>query len=477
MALSKFIGREGELSRLKGLLGNRSASLIVVRGRRRIGKSRLLAEFGKEMRSLFFSGIPPAKKTTAQSQRDEFAYQIERAGLPSSKADDWGNLFWHLSKHTTKGRVLIVFDEISWMGGKDPDFLGKLKTAWDMYFSKNPQLILALCGSISSWIEENILSNTGFVGRIAIDLVLEELPLNVCNAFWHPKEERITAYEKFKLLSVTGGVPLYLERMKPDLPAEQNIRDLCFTKGGLLVREFDEIFSDLFSRKNASHKEIVLCLANGPKDLGKICKALKKDISGAYTKHLDDLVKAGFVQRDFTWNLANGQESKLSIYRLSDNYLRFYLKYIAPNRTKIEKETFINAALTRLPAWESIMGLQFENLVTHNRKTMWHLLNLSPEEIIMDGPFFQNPTKKQPGCQIDYLIQTRFNGLFLCEIKFSKNLIGQKIIKEMEAKRKKLKVPKFCSVRPVLIHVNGVEESVLDAGYFDKIIDFSQLLE
>ena len=97
MSLSQFIGREAELSRLKGLLDNRSASLIVVRGRRRIGKSRLLSEFGKEMRSLFFSGIPPSKKTTAQSQRDEFAYQIERAGLPGSKADDWGNLFWHLS--------------------------------------------------------------------------------------------------------------------------------------------------------------------------------------------------------------------------------------------------------------------------------------------------------------------------------------------------------------------------------------------
>lgn len=66
------------------------------------------------------------------------------------------------------------------------------------------------------------------------DLVLEELPLNVCNAFWHPKEERISADEKFKLLSVTGSIPLYLERIKPDLLAEQNIRDLCFTKGGLL---------------------------------------------------------------------------------------------------------------------------------------------------------------------------------------------------------------------------------------------------
>ena len=402
---------------------------------------------------------------------------LERAGLPGIKPDDWGNIFWHLSKYTAEGPVLIVFDEISWMGEKDPNFLGKLKTAWDMYFSKNPQLILVLCGSISSWIEENILSNTGFVGRISIDLILEELPLNVCNAFWHPKEKRITAYEKFKLLSVTGGVPLYLERIKPELPAEQNIRDLCFMQGGLLVREFDEIFSDLFSRKNASHKEIVACLANGPKDLGQICKELKKELGGGYSRHLDDLVKAGFVQRDFTWSLDSGKESKLSKYRLSDNYLRFYLKYIAPNRSKIEKGAFANAALSRFPGWESLMGLQFENLVAHNRKALWNLLNLSPDEIVMDGPFFQNPTARQAGCQIDYLIQTRFHNLYLCEVKFSKNPIGQKIINEMEEKRKRLKIPKFCSIRPVLIHVNGVEESVLDEGYFDKVIDFGQLLE
>ena len=118
----------------------------------------------------------------------------------------------------------------------------------------------------------------------------------------------------------------------------------------------------------------MLSLANGPKNLRQICKELKRSVSGVYTKHLDDLVKSGFVQRDFTWNLANGQESTLSLYRLSDNYLRFYLKYIAPNRSKIEKGGFVNTALTRLPAWESIMGLQFENLVAHNRKIIWNLL-------------------------------------------------------------------------------------------------------
>lgn len=476
MTPSPFIGRDFEMSQLKGLLTSRSSSLIVVRGRRRIGKSRLLAEFGKEIRTLFFSGIPPVKRSTAQSQRDEFSHQLERAGLPGIKPDDWGNLFWHLSKYTAEGPVFIVLDEISWMGGKDPNFLGKLKTAWDMYFSKNPKLILALCGSISSWIEENILSSTGFVGRIAIDFVIEELPLNVCNAFWHPKENRISSYEKFKLLSITGGVPLYLERTKPELSSQNNIQNLCFTKGGLLVREFDEIFSDLFSRKNANHKEIVSCLASGPKDLSQICRELKTSIGGIYSKHLDELVKAGFIQRDFTWNLTNGHESKLSLYRLSDNYLRFYLKYIEPNRSKIEKGGFIDGTMNTLPGWESIMGLQFENLVIHNRKIIWDLLHLTCDEIIMDGPFFQTSTTKQLGCQIDYMIQTRFNTIYVCEVKFSKNKIGMKIIKEMEEKRARLKIPKFFSIRPILIHVNGVQESVISEKYFDKIIDFSELL-
>ncbi len=477
MREAPFIGRESEIERLKGLLNKKSASLIVVRGRRRIGKSRLLAEFGKGMRSLFFSGNPPVRGITAQSQRELFADQLQRAGIPGIKPDNWGDLFWHLSKNTQEGQILIVLDEISWMGGKDPFFLGQLKTAWDMYFSKNPKLIIALCGSISSWIEKNILSHTGFVGRITIDFVLEELPLEACNAFWHPKEKRISAYEKFKLLSITGGVPLYLEQIDPSVPAEQNIRDLCFTKGGLLVREFDEVFSDLFSKTREIHKKIVTSLANGPKELVQICKELQKSQGGLYSQYLDELVKAGFVKRDFIWDLKNTQQRKISRYRLSDNYLRFYLKYIASNRAKIEKGTVPISMVNNLPGWEGIMGLQFENLVVHNFKALWKALNLSGDEVTMDGPFFQTSTIRQLGCQIDYMIQTRFQNLYICEIKFSKNLIGIKVIEEMEEKIKRLKVPKRFSIRPILVHVNGVEDAVLDQGYFDKIIDFSQLLE
>ena len=115
------------------------------------------------------------------------------------------------------------------------------------------------------------------------------------------------------------------------------------------------------------------------------------------------------------------------------------MRYIEPNKDKIAKGLLESKSLMHMPGWESVMGLQFENLVTHNRKIIWKLLNLSPEEIIMDGPFFQNSTTKQPGCQIDYMIQTRFQSLFLCEIKFSKNPIGLKVIKEMETKWESVK--------------------------------------
>jgi len=264
--------------------------------------------------------------------------------------------------------------------------------------------------------------------------------------------------------------------MKSGLPAEHNIRDLCFTKGGLLVREFDELFSDLFSKSKGIHKKIVTCLANGSKELVQICKEIGKPQGGVYSQYMDELVQAGFVKRDFIWDFKNGQQRKLSRYRLSDNYLRFYLKCIEPNRVKIDKRGISDSTLNSLPGWEGIMGLQFENLVVHNFKALWKVLNLSGKEVIMDGPFFQTRTARQSGCQIDYMIQTRFHTLYICEVKFSQDRVNGKIIEEMERKIKSLNVPKRFSIRPVLIQVNGTENSVVDEGYFDKIIDFGQLL-
>lgn len=476
--MTKFIGRTRELAEIKRLATRPSASLVVIKGRRRIGKSRLIEEFAKDTLFYVFSGLPPTPETTHQSQLDEFARQLSlQTGLPEVKADDWSKLFLLLAEKAKKGRIVILLDEISWMGSKDPDFLGKLKNAWDLRFKKNPQLTLVLCGSVSSWIEKNILSSTGFLGRPSLSMTLEELPLPECDQFWGKTNQGVSAYEKFKILSVTGGVPRYLELINPKLSAEENIKQLCFSKNGPLVNEFEHIFSDLFMQRSGIYKKIVEQLTSKSASAEELAAAVGLTRTGTFDEYLNDLVLGGFITRDYTWHLKTGEISRLSRYRLKDNYVRFYLKYILPNKARIEKDRYQDITLTALPAWEAIMGLQFENLVVNNHKIITDLLHIRPQEIIFANPFFQRGTTRKPGCQIDYLIQTRFHSVYVCEIKFSRFEIGPNVIKEVKEKLARLHLPRHMSYRPVLIHVNGVREDVVDSGFFAEIIDFSKILE
>lgn len=469
----QFIGRGKDLEAMKGLLHKKSASLIVIRGRRRIGKSRLAEEFAKSFSHAFIvSGMPPADGITGQLQREEFLRQLQAARLPMYRSDDWGNLFYDLAQATAKGRVLIVLDEITWMGSKDPTFLPKLKTAWDLYFKKNPQLILLLSGSNSAWIEKNILSSTGFYGRVSLRMLLGELPLSDCNLFWGDWAGKIDSYEKFKILAVTGGVPRYLEELRPDLGAEGNLQRLCFEPEGLLFREFDQIFHDLFLNRGTFYKEIVQLLVDHHLSLSEAAAKLSRSKGGDLGEALDELKEAGFLARDYTWHLGQKNRSKISKYRVCDNYLRFYLKYIQPNKEQIE-----TGKLKKLPpGWYSILGLQFENLVINNGATLHRILEIPLEEVVFAGPYLQTPRTRRKGCQIDYLVQTRFNNLYLCEVKFKLGPIGIEVIDEIKKKIDALELPKGFSYRPVLIHVNGVDESVTDTGFFGRIIDFSEFL-
>ncbi|MBS0655162.1 MAG: hypothetical protein JSR46_05255 [Verrucomicrobia bacterium] len=188
---------------------------------------------------------------------------------------------------------------------------------------------------------------------------------------------------------------------------------------------------------------------------------------------MEDLSETGFTTREYTWHIKDGTEAKLSRYRLSDNYLRFYLRYIEPNRKRIVAGLF-----TGLPAgWLSILGLQFENLVLSNRQKLRELLQIPPEEIIYDNAYFQTQTAGRKGCQIDYLVQTKYGALYVGEVKFKQGLIDTSVIEEVKEKIASLDRPKWSSCRPVLIHVNGVTDSVIESDFFAHIIDFSQFLE
>ena len=474
----KFIGRKRELEDLDLLLRKKSSSLIVIRGRRRVGKSRLIKEFVTGKKNWTFIGLPPVPGITKQRQLDAFSAQVSKnLNMPKIQVLDWSEHFGFLGNQSKDQKLIIVLDEISWMGSEDPDFLGQLKTAWDEYFSENPNIILILCGSVSSWIEENILSSTGFVGRISLDMVLDELPIAKCQEFWGAKKNRISSYEKFKVLTVTGGIPKYLEEVIPEQTSEVNIQRLCFQAKGLLCREYDQIFSDLFSKKSQTYSNIIRTLTKTALTLDEICDNLQIEKGGSISRYIHNLVLAGFVAKDGTWNLKNRKTSQLKKFRLKDNYLRFYLKYIEPNKEKILKDLFEAGSLSSLSGWETIIGLQFENLVLNNLKGLCKILQIETREIVMAGAFFQRPTKRNKGCQIDLLIQTRHNVLYLCEIKFSMTEVRSLVIEEVEQKMKRLSFPKGYSIRPILIHVNGVSRGIIDSELFTQIVDFSDFLK
>lgn len=385
-----FTGRKKELQDLKSLLTKKTASLVVIRGRRRIGKSRLVEEFAKGMPFFIFTGLPPDKNTNAKTQRKEFVRQLAlQLGLSGLNTDDWGNLFTILAKSLPKGRVILMLDEITWMGSKDRTFLGKLKIVWDLYFSKMPNLILILCGSVSSWIEKNIISSTAFFGRISHKIHLRELSLIECSQLLQKIGFQGSAQEKFMILSLTGGIPWYLEQINSKFTALENIRRLCFTPEGLLVDEFKNIFHDLFGKRSEIYGRIVEYLANGPADNSSIAENIHYVNSGQMSEYLENLVLAGYLGREYTWSIKTGKESRISRYRIRDNFLRFYLKYIAPNLSKIERDAFRNISLYSIPSWEAMMGLQFENLVLNNRDLVLSELGIRPEEVVYDNPFFQ----------------------------------------------------------------------------------------
>lgn len=476
--LAPFVGRRYELGLFNDLLQKRTASLVVINGRRRVGKSRLINQFAEGTTFYQFVGLAPTEKITAQDQRDEFSILLsQQTDVPQVQADDWSKLFKLLADKVSKGRVILLFDEITWMAHNDGTFLSKLKNAWELHFKKNPQLILILCGSISAWIEKNIISSTGYFGRVSLHLKLEQLPLHRCNQLMQKLGHRLSTEEKLTMLSFSGGVPWYIEQMKPQYSSLDNIKSLCFDQNGLLINELQYIFHDLFGRRSGIYAKIVRLLVNRSLGYEDIAKKLQYSKGSALTSYLNELIQSGYISQYTKWDFKTAELSTLSKYRLSDNFLRFYLKYVEKHLPAIKKGRFRQVDLTALPGWWSMLGLQLENLVLSNRNLILDKLNIKHETVINDDPYFQRGTKELKGCQIDYLIQTRSNTLYLCEIRFSHNTLSTKMIKEVKNKIDSLKVPKKFAVIPVLIHFNEVSNDVIDADYFHQIIDFSAFLQ
>ena len=473
-----FFGREEILKQLDMELDSPIASLVTCRGRRRIGKSTLIEEFARRrgVRFLKMEGLSPREADTNDKQLFAFARQLaEQTGMPLKPIASWFDAFARVdSAISDRERTVVFLDEVSWMGKYDPDFPGELKYAWDNRFKKHSRLMLVVCGSVSTWIAKNILRNKAFVGRPTLNLVLGELPLRDCAKFWGKRAQRVAPGEMLDVLSVTGGVPKYLELVDPRLSAAENLRKLCFSPGGVLVDEFDDIFMDVFEGRGTARRRVLDALGGGSLGSKEIAEAMEVDSNGHLSECLEELETAGFIARDGGVNPVSGSRSRLVRYRISDNYTRFYIKYIEPNADLIRKGLFRFTDMEQLPACQTILGLQFECLVLNNLSALIQRLGLDRTLLVYASPYRRAAHSRGEGCQIDLLLMARRTA-WVVEVR-RRVEIGAEVVGEVAEKVRRLGLGRNVSVRTALVYSGRLSPAVEAEGFFDAVIDAATLL-
>jgi AAA+ ATPase superfamily predicted ATPase len=473
-----FVGRKYYLDDLASLWRKATSSLVACRGRRRVGKSRLFREFAMRTADQYveLAGLPPRKGMTNQKQLDAFAAGLARATNGGKQHfGDWSEAFAALDKAINdSGRTVVMLDEISWMGGWDADFPGYLKTAWDTMLHLHDRLIVVVCGSVNAWIKENILDNTGFVGRFSRDYVLPELDLGECLPFWRKAADRVDTRTVFDILSITGGIPRYLEELDPGLSAEENIRRMCFVSSGTLFKDFNEIFAQVFGADAVLKRAVLSTLAAGPMTGAEIAAALGRENNGHFSEQMRELELAGFVTADRGMSPVTGKRTRVAKYRIRDNYTRFYLRYIEPHREEIANGSYRLSGLGSLPGWDSVMGLQFENLIVNHAMELVPALHLGGAIVQSAAPYRHERNSRGGGCQVDLLMQTSRTA-YLIEIK-RQNRIGVEVEEQVEAKMRRLHARKGLSVRPVLVYLGELDGVIEGDGFFDALISAESLL-
>ncbi len=476
--MKDFFGRKELLDALKSLWAKRVPSLVTCRGRRCIGKSTLIEEFASRS-GAFFIKIEGLRPKNGLSNKDELAYFASslsrQTGCDKTPPEDWLSAFARLDREIPDGkRTVALLDEISWMAHYDKTFPEVLKTAWDDLFRKHPKLVLVLCGSVSMWIKENIIDNGAFAGRRSQDFTVPELPLADCVKFWGKSARRENANDILDVLSVTGGVPRYLEEINPALSANENIRRLAYLPKSILAEDFEDMFRDVITGEPGVRADILRALVGSPKNVSEISDALGKKKNGHLSSALEELTEAGFVVADQGLNPGTGHPSNSLRYRLRDNYARFYLRYIEPVARMVESGAFAFTSLDQLGGWSAVKGLAFENLVVNNFRELLAPLGLERSLVLSAAPFRRDSRSGNSGTQVDLMLLTELSVYFV-EIKRQAE-IGREVIDEVAEKVKRVRVPRGKAVKTALVYSGHLAPIVEAQGYFNAVIDLRDIL-
>ena len=414
-----FVNRLAELDLLEKRFTSDKAEFFVLYGRRRVGKTELLARFCQGKRALFFV----SDLGSEISMRSAFSQLINDNLFGPEQMDavysNWEAVFKALGNASKTDRLVVVLDEFPYLITTYPPVASILQKAWDQTL-KNTKIMLILCGSYIGMMEESVLSyKAPLYGRRTAQYLLEPLQFKDARLLFadFSPEDQVRAY------AIYGGTPAYLQTIDSKKALDENIVDDILSRGSYLYDEVRFILQQEL-REPRNYFAILQAIAAGKTKLNEI--KLATGLDGA-TAYLDTLQQLHLVERIVPVTTSQPQKSRRGIYRLKDHYQRFWFRFVHPNRSQLERSgSRLVLENQVLPEIDHFASLAFEDIC---QQYFW-LEGLSgnlPFQPINSGRWWNNSE------EIDLVVLGEEEAI-LVECKWSSKPAGMNILANLERK-------------------------------------------
>lgn len=329
-----FIGRDAELKFLQNKYTEDGGQLIVLYGRRRVGKTETLREFCKDKPHIFFS----CTQTTDRVQLRNFSSRMLKENIPArnyiSEFADWEKAFRSvLDLPYGDQKKLLVIDEFPYMCRGNKSIPSILQNLWDAEL-RDSNVMIILCGSAMSFIEKELLAEKNpLYGRATGIYKMKEMGFYDAAKFF----PNYSARDKVLSYAVLGGIPHYLRQWNPKLSVDENVKQNILTKGCILYSEVDFLIHQEL-RETPIYNSIIEAVALGSTKLNDISqKSLVEDTSKT-SVYLKNLMELGIVEREFSVDAKTKEQanSGRGTYRLTDNFFRFWYAFGFANFSQLE---------------------------------------------------------------------------------------------------------------------------------------------
>ena len=361
--MSMIIGRKQEQEELMNIYRRKQAQLVAVYGRRRVGKTFLVRELFKEQFAFYHTGVSPLElrdSNLLEAQLTAFNSSLIRYGAPTSKrpgnwAEAFDRLIALLNTEDKEKRMVVFIDEMPWMDTPRSGFMTAFEHFWNGWGAGQDNLMLIVCGSATSWIQDNLINSYGgLYDRVNAEIQLSPFTLCETEQLLLMQEVTLSRYDILQLYMTVGGIPMYLSYVQPGLSLAQIIDRLYFNRKAKLANEFERLFSSIF-KSPEQYISIVRLLSKRQRGYSR--EEISQGTGIASGKALSEILRA-LEASDFIELYKPFENSKRNMmYRLVDPFCLFYLDQVE-NRNRGENFWRDNENLPQLRTWR---GRAFEN--------------------------------------------------------------------------------------------------------------------